>query len=420
MNGEKTKIRHEVDFTPTDHIPGGAVGGGSRGTERMAEYDRLRAEVPVAWSDDFGGYWTLTRYADVRAVARNYEDFRSGRPFMWIPDTSDTYPIIPISLNPPLHTVYRRELNKYFTPERMAEVEVDYRQQIIPMVQAAIAAGTPEIIWDFCAPATARGLATLLNLGEDAWQELLEELDRTNELRKAERENVGQSPDREGVDPQRFTKVTVAHIMRLIQERRENPRDPEKDLLTGLITMTIDGAKLDDAAATGIGAMILGAGHLTTQESIGNALFLIATNPGDQARLRRDPALLPAAIEEYLRVGPSTQEHVRRATRDIELHGRTINQGDYVGLNWWAANRDEAQFEHASSVIIDRTPNRHLSFGFGPHMCLGAPLARMEMRVVLEELLARTRSIELNGAPEPNLDSNQSGFNRLPLRLNPA
>lgn len=420
MTAESVEPRTEVDFTPTDHIPGGRIGGGSRGVERMAEYDRLRADVPVAWSEDFGGYWTLTRYADVRATAKNYSDFKSGRPFMWIPDTSETHPVIPISLNPPLHTVYRKELNKYFSAERIAEVEIEYRQQVIPMVVAMIGEPSIEVIWDFCAPATARGLATLLNLGDDAWHELLEELDRTNELRKAERENLGQSPDREGVDPMRFTQVTIAHIHRLIEERRQSPQDPQQDLLTGLITMEIDGEKLSDAAATGIGAMILGAGHLTTQESIGNALYLLATNPGDQARLRHDPSMLPTAIEEFLRVGPSTQEHVRRATRDIELHGRTIHEGDYVGLNWWAANRDEEQFEHASAVLIDRSPNRHLSFGFGPHQCLGAPLARMEMRVVLEEILARTRSIELAGAPEPNLDSNQSGFNRLPLRLNPA
>lgn len=413
--------QHEPDWSPASHLPGGPVGGGSRGVERVEEYARLREECPVAWTDDWGGYWTLTGYDDVRAAARNFQAFASGRPFMQIPDpTEHDGPVpIPISLNPPEHTAYRRALNPFFSAERMADVEPRYREQVVPMIDALIGAGSSEVIWSFCAPAAARGLATLLNLPEHEALELLANLARINELREHEREHAGQDAEREGEAPSRFSDAHVAQVVRIVGERRRQPLDPETDLFSGLLALEVDGGPLPEHALVGMGLMIIGAGHQTTQEAMGNALYLLASNPGDQARLRRDPSLIPAAVEEFIRLGVPTQEHVRRATQDTELHGRTIEAGEYVALNWFAANRDERQFEHASACIIDRSPNRHLGFGHGPHQCLGAPLARLEIRVVLEEILRRTRSISLDGAPEPNRDSNQSGFFSLPLRFEP-
>lgn len=411
---DHTGTRH-VDWCPAQHEISGTDGGGARGVHRVAEHARLRHECPVAWSEDWGGYWTLARYQDVAATALDDDTFRAGRPFVQVPDMTEMA-VIPIAVNPPEHTFYRRFLNPYFTAERVAGLEPAVRRSVVSQLGTVVDRPGADVVTEFCAPVAAQALAYLLNLSDAGCQALLDEMRAMDEVRRAG--NCGDAPGEAAANAE--FGIIAAGVQRVIAERRAHPLDPAMDLVSGVLTLTVDGNPLPDPIVLGIGVQVFGAGHQTTRDALGSALYFLATNPGDQARLRRDPSLIPGAAEEYLRLDPPLQESVRRATHDVELHERQVLAGESVAMNFASANRDEAQFPHPDACLIDRTPNRHLSFGHGRHKCIGAPLARMEIRVVLEEVLARTRSIELDGVAVPGLASHFGGFSELPLRLTSA
>ena len=162
--------------------------------------------------------------------------------------------------------------------------------------------------------------------------------------------------------------------------------------------------------------IFISAGHNSTTSALGNALLYLAQNPIAQERLRGDPALIPAAVEEILRWETPVQEMPRWAVREIEIGGRTIGAGERLALFWASANRDEAAFPNADECVLDRKPNRHVAFGQGIHTCLGAPMARMELRVALEEILARTRAFAPAGEPM-RARFHRMGVTALPARL---
>ena len=403
------------DWSPASHEVDGTVGGGSRGVARLTDYMRLRAQCPVAWTEDWGGYWTLTRFDDVRAATLDHTSLLNGRPFIQHPDISATDPIIPIALNAPEHMIYRRAMNRYFAPDRMAAIEPAFRERVTSLIDEILLEGTAEIMSRFCAPVAAQGLALLLNLPDSAYEEFLGHLSAMDELGKGTK--PGESAERDDLAPDRFFAVTAESVRKVVAERRIKALDPETDIFSGMLQLEIDGQPISDAALVGIGVAIYGAGHQTTQDGLGGALYMLAADAGLQARLRSDPALIPGAVEEFLRLDSPTQENVRQAAGDICLHGRTIHKGDYVALNFAAANRDERQFANAEACIIDRSPNPHLAFGHGRHKCVGAALARLEMRVALAEILRKTRSFELAEVPCPGRASQFGGVSKLSLQL---
>ncbi|HWU09290.1 MAG TPA: cytochrome P450 [Streptomyces sp.] len=393
-----------ADWEPEQDRGGNARGGGSRSPQRLAEYDRLRQGCPVAWADDLSGHWTLTRFADVAEAARKPGTFESGEFFILpIPEGGRQ---IPITLNPPEHTVFRRMLNRYFTKERMDGLEPLIRSYAREHLAPILRAGGGDVVPALCQVLPARTLAALMNLPDAASDELLAQI--------ASFEKMGWDPEK--VAPVIFG-VFASYIGQLVAERRKQPLDPDLDLISGAMAMELDGAPLPDEDVIGIGTQMIAAGHATSADALGGAIYRLATNPDVQMRLRRQPELIPTAVEEFLRLETPLPELGRRATEDVELHGRTIRAGELVALNYAAANRDPEAFEHPESCIIDRSPNRHLSFGSGMHKCLGAPLARLELRVVLEELLAATTEISLGGATEETPGLILAGFTTLPIRV---
>ncbi|MEV0688134.1 cytochrome P450 [Nocardia sp. NPDC050378] len=393
-------------WDPEQDRAGGERGAGSRSSQRLAEYDRLRAQCPVAWSDRYSGYWTLTRFEDVTAAARDYTNFRSGSPFVAMPDFGSQ---IPISLNPPEHTVFRRLLNKYFTPQRMEALEPVIRGYVVEHLEAVLEAGETDIIAALCQPLPARALSALMNLPDSAYTDLVDQI--------AGFERMGWDPTQVGAV---IFEVFSTHIAKVIAERRQHPLDPELDLLGGAMAMEIDGEPLGDDQVLQIGVQMIAAGHATTADALGSSIFRVATNPDIQMRLRRQPELIPQAVEEFLRIETPLPELGRKAGADFEFRGVPLREGDSVALNYGAANRDGDVFEHPEACIIDRNPNRHLAFGHGIHKCLGAPLARLELRLALEELLARTGEIELAGRPEVTKGLMLTGFTKLPIKVTPS
>ncbi|MEV0688154.1 cytochrome P450 [Nocardia sp. NPDC050378] len=393
-----------ADWEPMQDLAGNARGAGSRSAQRLAEYDRLRQQCPVAWTTDHPGYWTLTRFDDVTDAARKYGQFESGPFFVITLPEGGTH--VPISLNPPEHTVYRRMLNRYFTKERMDELEPVIRsfarQQLAPILET----GRTDAVQSLCQVLPARTLAALMKLPDETYHELIEQI--------AELERMGWDPDKLG--PVIFG-IFGTHIEKVVAERRKAPLNPDQDLISGAMAMLVDGEPLPDETVIRIGVQIIAAGHATTADALGGAIYRLATNPDIQTRLRRQPELIPQAVEEFLRLETPLPELGRRAVEDVELHGRTVRAGEFVALNYAAANRDPDAFEHADSCVIDRAPNKHLAFGAGVHKCLGAPLARLEMKVALEELLAATTEIFLDGTAQESAGPVLSGFSSLPIRV---
>jgi cytochrome P450 len=391
----------EVDWEPT----GERFDDGLRGSRWVTEVNRLRDECPVAYSAEFGGFYSLTRYADVCRAALEHQTFESGQQFVRIPSLFT----IPGSLNPPQHTVFRRMLNQYFSSARMQAFAPQITDCANELLDPLLARGYGDLVGEFCQPLAARGLAVLMNLGEQAYRDMLDNFDRFDAL---------------GWEPQAVNELLVKvlrdHIARLVAARREQPMDPEVDLLSGAMTMEVDGAPLDDEQVIAIGVGMIGAGHSTTADALSSTVFRLATDPYLQSQLRAAPELVESAVEEFVRLDAPVTERSRRAVSDVEVAGRTIPAGSLVTLNLGAANLDPEQFEHPEACIVDRSPNRHIGFGHGVHKCVGAPLARMEMKIAIRQLLACTEGFVLNGAPENSPGLILKGLARVPIRFTAA
>jgi cytochrome P450 len=360
----------------------------------------------VAWTNDYSGYWTLTRFADVTEAARQPGTYESGPYFtLSMPGGGKQ---IPITLNPPEHTGYRRMLNRYFSQQRMDQLEPLIRSYARELLAPILQAGRADVVPILCQALPARTLATLLGLPDAAYHDLVAQMAELGEKGAEEMAPV-------------MFGILASYIQQVVGQRRQEPLDPDVDLISGAMAMEVDGEPLSDETVVGIGVQMIAAGHATSADALGTAIYRVATNPDIQMRLRRNPELIPTAVEEFLRLETPLPELGRRATTDVELHGRTIRAGEFVALNYAAANRDPEAFEHPDSCIIDRTPNKHLSFGSGIHKCLGAPLARLELRIVLEELLAATTEIRLDGVAAESTDLIVlAGLTSLPISVQVA
>jgi cytochrome P450 len=183
----------------------------------------------------------------------------------------------------------------------------------------------------------------------------------------------------------------------VVADRKRHPRDVSRDPVSGLLAAGAEGEALDESLIAGVVRLLIAAGHDSTTSAVGIALHYLARHPDDQRRLRADPLLIPAAVEEMLRLEAPVLAMPRIVARETTLHSRVLQPGDRVMLYWASGNRDPQAFEHPDQPRLDRKPNQHLAFGYGIHKCIGAPLARLELRIALEEWLRRTHAFGLSG-----------------------
>jgi len=205
-----------------------------------------------------------------------------------------------------------------------------------------------------------------------------------------------------------------AYFGAITRDRRRHPRD---DLATVFANARIDGEYIPELAATSYYIIVATAGHDTTSSSAAGAIWALAENPGEFAKMKADPTLIPGLIEEAIRWTTPVKHFMRTATEDTELGGRSIAKGDWLMLCYASGNRDEAVFEEPYQFRVDRTPNRHVSFGYGAHLCLGQHLARLELRILFEELLPRLKSLSLDGEVKLTQATFVNGPKRLPIRF---
>ncbi len=372
-------------------------------------YARLRQRCPVAWTNAWHGFWAFTRYADVAEAAADYKTYTTTVQNV-VPKLAFTGRRPPLHLDPPEHTTYRRAISPLLTEAKVAALEGPVRRLVVELLQPLIARGHGDICTEFSARLPIAVFAEWMNLPK-AQIEALRETGRAYAI-------AVQSFDGEMVKQHSLALYEMARD--LIEQRKRQPHDPDCDMTSALLAARVDGQPLPDEMIVGTVRQVLVVGIIAPNVMIGSICVHLSRHPELQDQLRRQPELMPAAIEEYLRLYTPYRGFARTPTRDIEVHGVAIKKDEPIALVYASANRDESVFPDADRFILDR-PNigEHLAFGRGPHHCPGAGLARLELRVAFEELLARTKRFAIDGPLTTTLCP-EIGALTVPLRFEAA
>jgi cytochrome P450 len=388
-------------------------------------FTRLRREAPVFWQDEpqgGRGFWSLTRYDDVVAASKDWETFSSGRGGTSLMDLTPEQIEARMSMldaDPPYHTRLRSIVNKAFTPRAIQAYEGRIRELVRDILEhafeqdefdyvAQVSTETP--MWVLCeimgTPVEDRRY--LIQLGDAMLGNTDPEQAGEFTFGQADLSDYAHLPFS---SPASLAMFEYGH--QLAAERRDRPRN---DITTRLLEAEVDGDRLSEHEFDLFFLLLVTAGNETTRHVISHGTHALLSNPDEIRRLGDDPGLIETAVEEVLRWGCSLLHFRRTATRDHELHERTIREGDKALLWYISANRDEVQFPEPLRFDVGRVPNRHVSFGLGgPHFCLGAHLARLELKIFLQELLPYLPHLELAGEPERLRSNFFHGIKRMPV-----
>jgi cytochrome P450 len=379
-------------------------------------YARARREAPAFVHEGLPlRLVSVFRYEDCQAILRDVQGFSSEFPVInQIAGQEGPPRRSMLGTDPPEHTRLRSLVNKAFTPRIIQRLEPRMHAIAGELLDAALEEGEVDLVQALTYPLPVTVIAEIIGIPvEDRPQ-----FKRWSDAAVSSLGLVflgGFDPERAKRQLELFDSMRE-YFLPLAEQRRRSPRE---DLLTGLVQAEHEGSQLDAEEMLSMLVLLLVAGNETTTTLIGNAVLELLAHPDECRRLRDEPGLLPSAIEEVLRFASPVQFDPRRATRTRELHGVRIRENDVV-LSWLgSANRDERVFERPESFDISREKNPHLAFGFGTHYCLGANLARLEARVALGALLARTKHFERVGAEELPLHTSPvfRAVTKLPLRL---
>lgn len=377
-------------------------------------YDALRTHDPVRLMPD--GSYFLTRYADVVAVYRDARAFSSDKKIEFKPKYGDS-PLYEHHTNslvfndPPLHSRVRRLVSAALTGRSIAEMEAGVERLVAALLERAEKMGQFDLIADFAAAIPVEVIGNLLGVPRDERGPL-----RDWSLAILGALEPALTPEARARGNRAVTEF-LAYLRQLVAERRDRPGDPGRDVLTRLIVGESDEEQLSEPELLHNCIFILNAGHETTTNLIGNALFAMLDWPEEKRRLIANPALIRSAIEEFLRFESSNQLGNRRAVQDTMLAGIVLAAGSLITLCIGAANRDPEQFPDPDRLDLARAPNRHLAFGFGVHQCAGLNLARMEGRIAISRFLERFPDYRLAGSPVRGGRARFRGFLEIPVEV---
>ena len=313
-------------------------------------------------------------------------------------------------MDPPQHRVYRKVGSPWFTPRALARLDAQIDESARAIVDELSGEASCDFVPSVAAAHPLRILSGILGIPRADEPFVLKV---TNELFGGDDPEFQRSGDRQEAVRQLGLEF-FQYFSRIVADRRERPRD---DLVSVFANAEIDGQPMGEMETFGYCLITFTAGHETTRNAISGGLLALLENPGELAKLRRDPALVPGAIEEIVRWTTPVNYMQRTAACDTELRGEKIRAGDELLLFYASANRDEEVFEAPFELRVDRHPNRHLGFGIGEHFCLGAHLARLSSAALFRELTSRLESIELAGEPEHLRSSFVVGLKHLPVQL---
>ena len=406
-------------------------------TRALDLFDRLRSESPAlrveSPTDEHAPFWLIMRYDDVMRVSKDNALFLNApRPVVFtnrrgeeisrqITGGSANLVSSLVAMDPPIHPKMRRLTQDWFMPKNLRTIEAQVRDLARATVDRLLAAGQGGQVVDFCttvaAPYPLHVVMQILGVPEEDEPKMLF---LTQQMFGGQDEDLNKSGVA-SLTPEQITAIVIGAVKEfesyfegLAAQRRANPGN---DVATVLATATIDGEPLSARDLAGYYIIVASAGHDTTSASTAGAMLALAQDPEQFARVKADRSLLPNIVEEAIRWTTPVQHFMRMAAQDCEIGGVPIAKGDWLMINYVAANHDPAQFDNPRKFDVTRDHNRHLAFGAGAHQCLGLHLARLEMKILFEALLDRIESIELAGEPRRAKSTFVGGLKTLPLRI---
>jgi cholest-4-en-3-one 26-monooxygenase len=377
---------------------------------------RLRQEAPVFRCERADPpFWALLRHADIVAVSRQPQRFVNAPRFQYVAGAHGENFVARtiISMDPPDHRRYRELVSPRFTPRalRAQGAEIDaIAAEILDGLASRAPRGECDFVEAFAAPLPIAVIARLLGLPHADWPRLYA---WTNRIVAASDPQYRASGASQEETRREATAELFAYFRELVSERRASPRD---DLVSLLADARIDDAPLAELELLSYTLILVAAGNETTRNAISGGLQAFLEHPAEWERLRRDHSLLPRAVEEVLRWTSPVVQMARTATQDAVVGGTPIRAGDTLVMFYPSANRDEALFAEPDRFRVDRHPNRHLAFGVGEHVCVGAHLARLELVAAFGQLVRRLEHAELAAPPERLRSSMVGGLKTLPIR----
>lgn len=379
----------------------------------------LRQEAPLYWHERHHGrgFWAVTRYNDAMRVYHDPQTYTSERGISLnfdnvMPEQVGSGMMM-ILTDPPRHNRIRQVVSPRFTPRSIAAYESEVRRICDEILDAVIERGECDFVVDIAAKVPTAAICEMLGIPAE-YRDLMYSLGNAAIGSQDPEYNQGRSPMESGRNAQ---AEFFGYFAKLIDERRNHPG---KDLISAFTIGQVDGAKLTDLEILFNTFLLIIGGQETTRNAISGGILALVHHPGEWAKLADDPNLMPSAIEEFLRWTTPVTHILRTARHDGELRGRKIREGDKVVVWNASANRDEEMFPAADQFDVTRTPNDHLAFGHGEHFCLGAHLARLEMRIMIEQVMRRMPDLELAGQPERLRSNFVAGIKHMPVRFTPS
>ena len=382
------------------------------------QFDRLRREAPVYFHPERRGpgFWAITKHADVRAMSHDCATFSSELGGTFIPTADEEslshLRLTILNMDPPKHNRYRRLVSKGFTPRMIAMLVEEIERRAAVVVDEVCEKGEVEFVEEIAAQVPVQMICEMIGLEKEVWPRMFE---ISNQL-------IGSRDDPDYQELPGGPQAAAAEIYALCDavaaDRRVNPRE---DIMTALVQAELEGERLDDVELNLFFITLVVAGNETTRNLINHSMLAMIEHPDQAQRLRDDPSLWDSGVEEMLRWGSSIHNFRRTATRDTEVRGVPIAEGDKVVLYYASANRDEEVFDDPHRFDVARSPNDHVTFGGGGvHFCLGASLARAEIKATMRQLVTRLPDLQLAG-PVDRLHSDfVNGIKSMPVRFTPT
>ncbi len=383
-----------------------------------AEWALLRREAPIYWYDrtDAAPFWAVTKHADIIELSRQPKRLQNGPRLAVFPDGEDADEEIGrhlLIMDPPTHGRYRRLISSRFTPRAVTAMHEEIEnitRGILNDVATDGEIGEIDFVTEVSSVLPLAVIADMLGVPRDDWKMLFQ---WTNELigsADPEYQREGETSDQTS---DRAAEGLRAYFTAMVEDRMKRPRD---DLVSVILNAKVDGEPLPVENIFSYYNLIVIAGNETTRNATTGGLLALIENPGELEKLRRDPSLIPTAVEEIVRWTTPVIQFCRTATEDVEIRGQKIREGEAFCLFYPSANRDEEVFADPWSFRVDRDPNPHLAFGIGEHFCLGANVARAELRSMFRQLVERIDDLELAGPVERLRSSFLGGVKHMPIR----
>jgi len=391
-----------------------------------ARFAEMRTQGDVLWieQEPYRPFWAVLRHKDVMEVERNNQVWLNAPRLTLLPDWFEDRTIAQfgtrtgpvrtlLDMDEPDHRQHRKLTQSWFNSKFLNTLRERMRllaREYVDKLERLAPQGEFDFVEEIAIPYPLIMITSILGLPDS---------DAPLVLRLTQELFGASDPDRSSTGD--FGLATAmeffGYLGGVVEQRR---RDPKDDLMSIVATATIDGEPLSDMDTLSYGMLLAAAGHDTTSSSVGVGMMQLARNPDQFAKLKADPALIETAAQEIFRWATPVRHFMRTAAVDTELAGQSIKAGEQVAILYLSANRDERAFDQPEKFLIDRSPNRHLGFGYGAHHCLGRILAEMEVESLFAEIAARVETIELAGEPEWVKTNHTGALKRLPVRVKMA